>query len=91
MTYFCGECCMNWWPYQCTDGCCPTCGGGTRRTYDPVSPDANELHQAALAKRIARERSEHAHRLFEEFYAAREAARAAATQSAEPEQYGEAA
>lgn len=75
MTYRCAPCDVNWWPYMCPEGCCPQCGGGTTRVQQPVNEDALELHQAVLAERIQRERSEHNHKLFEEYYAAREAGR----------------
>ncbi len=80
MTYYCPQCVTNWHPFQCAEGCCPECGGGTKRSYDPASPDVDARHKAALVERIRRERSEHNHRLFEEYYAARER-----------EQFGEAA
>ncbi len=67
MTYYCTECVMNWHPYQCIDGACPGCGGGTRRSYDPASDDADVRHRAALAERIKRERYER----FEAYYAER--------------------
>jgi hypothetical protein len=69
MTYYCNECVMNWHPYQCIDGACPECGGGTRRTSDPASDDADVRHRAALAERIKRERYER----FEAYYAERAA------------------
>jgi hypothetical protein len=73
MTLYCSVCIMSWSPYQCTDGCCPVCGGGTERRFDEdVSADAPERHRAVLVGRIARERSELAHRQFEEYYAERE-------------------
>ncbi len=62
MTYFCPDCCVNWFPFQCDKGCCPECGGGTKRTSEPVSPDAS---------------SRFAHAKFEAFYAEREAERRA--------------
>jgi hypothetical protein len=71
MTYYCSECVMNWWPYQCTDGRCPECGGGTKRSRDPVSEDADVRHRAVLAAAIKRDRYER----FEAYYAAREAQR----------------
>lgn len=70
VTYYCGECVVNWWPYQAVEGCCPMCGGGTqRRLHEAVSPEADGL----MRKRAAREKSEFTHRQFEDFYAAREA------------------
>jgi hypothetical protein len=71
MTYYCSECVMNWWPYQCTDGRCPECHGGTKRSRDPVSEDADRRHRAVLAAAIKRDRYER----FEAYYAAREAQR----------------
>lgn len=60
-----------------------------RRVNEDASPDAGERHKAVLRARIERERSEHSHKLFEEFCAARDAERAA--DAAEPAQWGEAA
>ncbi len=74
MTYTCTECVMNWHPYQCAEGCCPQCGGGTKRSYEPVSPDADERHRAALAEAIKRDRYER----FEAYYFERELQRLAA-------------
>jgi hypothetical protein len=68
MTYYCPECVMNWHPYQCAEGCCPECGRGTKRTYEPASNDADLRHRAALAAAIKRERYER----FEAYYAERE-------------------
>jgi len=68
MTYYCSECVMNWWPYQCAEGCCPECGGGTSRSREPVSEDADARHRAVLAAKIKRDRYER----FEAYYAARE-------------------
>jgi hypothetical protein len=74
MTYHCPECVTNWHPYQCTDGACPECATGTRRTSEPASEDADVRHRAALAARIGRERRER----FEAYYAEREQRRFAA-------------
>jgi hypothetical protein len=74
MTYYCSECVMNWHPFHCIDGACPECGGGTKRSYEPASPDADARHQVALAARIKRER----HERFEAYYAERELQRWAA-------------
>jgi len=74
MTYYCSECVMNWWPYQCTDGACPECGGGTSRRREPVSEDADVRHRAALAVRIRQDR----YARFEAYYAEREQHRHAA-------------
>jgi hypothetical protein len=68
MTYYCSECVMNWHPFHCTGGACPECGGGTRRSHDPVSPDAEARHQLALAAAIKRDR----YARFEAYYAERE-------------------
>lgn len=68
MTYYCAECVMNWHPYQCAEGCCPECGRGTKRTYEPASTDADVRHRAALAAAIKRER----YARFEAYYAERE-------------------
>lgn len=102
-TNYCPECVINWAPFMCAKGCCPECGGGTARSQEPISDDAQERHHKALQARIARERSEHNHRLFEEYYAAREAARqptdeidtlevkAALPPAVDPERWNEAA
>ena len=101
-SYFCPQCVTNWAPYQCSQSACPECGGGVKRVNAGPSPDADERHKAALRKRIARERSEHNHKLFDEFYAAREREREAAEREVaailralegddEPEQHGEVA
>jgi hypothetical protein len=68
MTYYCSECVMNWHPFQCTDGACPECGGGTKRSYDPASPDAEARHRAAVDAAAKRDR----YARFEAYYAARE-------------------
>lgn len=83
MTYFCATCVVNWWPYMCTEGCCPQCGTGTKRQQEPASPDALELHQAVIAARVEQARSDLNHKLFEEYYAAREARLAAAGDAAD--------
>jgi hypothetical protein len=74
MTYYCSACVMNWHPFQCAEGRCPECGAGTKRGYDPASPDADVRHRAALAAAIKRERYER----FEAYYAEREQHRHAA-------------
>jgi hypothetical protein len=74
MTYYCSDCAMNWHPYQATDGCCPECGGGTTRSREAASPDADARHRVVLAERIKRDRYER----FEAYYAARELQRMAA-------------
>gem|GEM_PF-2264340 len=68
MTYYCSECVMNWYPFHCTGGACPQCGGGTRRSNDPASPDAPERHRAALAVAVKRDR----YARFEAYYTERE-------------------
>lgn len=68
MTYYCSECVMNWHPFHCTDGACPECGGGTKRSYDPASHDADARHRKALAAAIKRD----SYARFEAYYAARE-------------------
>ena len=70
ISYHCGECAVNWWPYQATDSC-PRCGGGTVRRQEPASDDANALFELA---RIEVE-SHKKHEAFEAFYAEREANR----------------
>jgi hypothetical protein len=59
---------MNWHPFQCTGGACPQCGGGTKRSNDPVSSDADARHRVALAAAIKRDR----YAQFEAYYAERE-------------------
>ncbi len=68
MTYYCSECVVNWWPYQTTNGCCPTCGGGTVRRNEPASDEADQLHRGAKAEAERRDR----HARFEAYYAERE-------------------
>jgi hypothetical protein len=65
---------MNWWPYQTFGGCCPECGGGTKRSYEPASPGADERHRTVLAAAIKRDR----YARFETYYAEREQQRPAA-------------
>lgn len=73
VTYYCPECCVNWHPFHCSDGACPECGGGTRRRpREDASPDADDRHRAVLAARIKRERSEHSHKLFDDYCVARD-------------------
>lgn len=74
MTYYCPECVMNWHPFQCAGGACPQCGGGTRRSHDPASPDAGARHRVALAAAAKRDR----HARFEAYYAEREQRQSAA-------------
>ena len=74
MTYYCPDCVVNWHPFHCNQGACPECGGGTRRSHDPASPDAAARHQMALAAAIKRDR----HAKFEAYYAEREQQRPAA-------------
>ncbi len=89
MTYYCSECVINWWPYQCAAGCCPECGGGTTRKQEPADADADVRFKAAMRARVERERSEHNHKLFADFCARRDAQAAALHR--DPEQHGEAA
>jgi len=72
MTYYCAACCMNWWPYQTSDGACPECGGGTRRTQEPGSLDADARYKAVSVARAAASGRDRAVAAFEAFYAARE-------------------
>lgn len=65
---YCSECAVAWWPYQCSGGFCPECGRGTVRKQEPASDDADARHQIAMRVRIAREKSEHNHQLFEAYY-----------------------
>ena len=64
MSHYCSECEVHWWPYQTTDGRCPQCGGGSRRSHAPPSGDAVERHRAAVAAADRRE----LHRRFEAYY-----------------------
>lgn len=74
MTYHCSECVVNWWPYQCAEGRCPECGGGTSRSREPISDDADARHRAVLAGAVKRDR----YARFEAYYAEREQRRTAA-------------
>jgi len=56
MTYFCPKCVVNWYPYQAVNGCCPSCGGGTKRRSEPASKDADVRHLLAGIERARRER-----------------------------------
>ncbi len=77
MTYYCSSCVVNWYPYQCADGCCPECGGGTVRKQEPADPDTDARFKVAMRVRVERERSEHNHKLFDDFCARRDADRLA--------------
>ena len=68
MTYYCSECVVNWHPFQCPGGACPDCGGGTKRSNDPASPDAGTLHRITSDAAIKRDR----YARFEAYYAERE-------------------
>ncbi len=74
MTYECKACDVRFHPYQCADGQCPCCWGGTVRSQEPASPDADERFQRAMLERVAREKSEHAHKQFRAFLEARQIA-----------------
>lgn len=74
MTYYCSECVTNWHPFHCADGCCPECRTGTKRSYEPASPDADVRHRRALAAAMKRDR----YAAFETYYAEREQDRFAA-------------
>lgn len=54
-TYYCPACMTNWAPYQCAKGHCPSCGTGTRRSQEPMSPDAPARFKAAMAERVKRD------------------------------------
>jgi hypothetical protein len=71
MSFYCSECVVGWWPYQCRDGCCPVCGGGTVRRQERAGDDADAVYREL----VAGERRRHAREQFEAFYAARELAR----------------
>jgi len=74
MTYHCSECLVNWWPYQATAGCCPFCGGGTVRSHESASEEADRMHRRARTEAELRDR----HARFEAYYAEREQHRHAA-------------
>jgi len=74
MSYYCSECVVNWSPYQCDRGNCPTCGGGTVRRQEPASDDADTLYRIAHAEAAKRD----AYARFELYYADREQERQAA-------------
>jgi predicted nucleic acid-binding Zn-ribbon protein len=74
MTYRCSKCDVNWYVFMTIKGACPSCGGGTKRTQEPASPNAKQLHEALKAKGRAAD----AHDRFETYYADRERARDAA-------------
>lgn len=50
MTWCCTGCAINWYPYQCRGGACPTCGGGTVPRHEAASPEAVERHKSATAR-----------------------------------------
>ena len=92
-TYHCSACDVNWWPYMCADSRCPECGAGVTRKQERACPDAEARFKVTLSKRAARDRSEHAHDLFDTFYLDREIRLNHLDELpvAEPEQHGEAA
>jgi hypothetical protein len=97
MTYWCSACDVNWNPYQCAEGCCPECGGGTKRApRELASPDADARFKRVMAARVQRDRSEHNHKLYEAYVAKRDDAalaefhdELAALPTRDPEQPGE--
>lgn len=52
MTWRCSPCGINWHPYQAKTGC-PQCKGGTVRTNEPASPEAQDRHLDAVRVRDA--------------------------------------
>jgi hypothetical protein len=74
MSYYCSECVVNWCPRQAHYGRCPTCGGSTVPSEQPVSDDADTLYRIACAE--AQKRDAYAH--FERYYAMPEQDRRAA-------------
>jgi hypothetical protein len=56
---------VNWWPHQIDHGHCPACGGGTVRTHEPASDDADTVYR--IARDEAASRDAYAH--FELYYA----------------------
>ena len=74
MSHHCSECLVNWWPHQTDHGHCPKCGGGTARTMESVSDDADTLYR--IARHEASSRDAYAH--FELYYGQREPERRAA-------------
>jgi hypothetical protein len=73
MTYHCTQCVVNWWPFQTHRGTCLRCGGGTKRTQDPPSPNVTDLYREVMSDRYRVERNER----FETYYFERELARGA--------------
>jgi len=74
MSYHCPECDVNWWPNQTDHGHCPACGGGTVRSLEPASDDADVLHRIARDEAARRD----AYARFELYYAERDQDRRAA-------------
>jgi hypothetical protein len=75
VSFYCAECVMNWWPYQCKDGKCPVCGGGTTCKHgERADLDADARFKAAADRSREREASAKAHAAFEAFYLDRERA-----------------
>lgn len=67
MTYECDTCCIRWLPYQCRNGACPSCGSGCKRTNEPSTEGAADLHKALKLVQA----SSDLHDRFERFYAHR--------------------
>lgn len=74
MTYYCATCDVNWPPAKTRAGACVQCGGGTVRTHELPSPDADARYRTVLEREAAVGRSLKRHSDFEEFYAERQAA-----------------
>jgi hypothetical protein len=52
MTFYCPECVIEWWPYMCDAGVCPTCGRGTiQHNGNDATDGVEQLHKAALKVR----------------------------------------
>jgi hypothetical protein len=78
MGLHCPDCDRTWWPYETVAGCCPQCGGGTRRTHE--RPDGDTVIRLSSARADAERRARRED--FERYYAEREARRSAEPPSA---------
>jgi tRNA(Ile)-lysidine synthase TilS/MesJ len=73
VTYYCGDCEVNWSPHHCNGGACPECGSGTKRhTTEPISDDAWPRAELAKVEQAFRERQD----AFELYYTERQLTRA---------------
>jgi hypothetical protein len=74
VSYCCSSCEVSWWPHHTDHERCPMCGGGTIRTDEPASDDADLLYRIARAE--AEKRDVYAH--FDRYHTGRERDRRAA-------------